>query len=268
MIVIKRITVQQKNKDRFNVFIDKGQGEEYGFSVDQDTFIKFQLKKGMEFDEDEMVSLLIENEIKKAFNISLHYLSYRMRSSEEIAVYLKDKEYNESTISEVLKRLTSYNFINDLEFAKAFVRSKARTSSKGPNLIKQELLQKGVTLKDIEQALYEYSIDDQIQNALTYATKKSNATSKKSSAQVKNNIIQTLHQKGFSSEVITEALNEIDMKKDNSMEWDALIYQGEKAMRKNAAFQGWEFNQKVKQYLYRRGFSSELIDKFLKEMKE
>lgn len=48
MAIITKITTQQKNQDRFNIFMDygKGKGEEFAFSVDSDVLIKFQLKKG------------------------------------------------------------------------------------------------------------------------------------------------------------------------------------------------------------------------------
>ena len=51
MAVITKITTQQKNQDRFNIFMDYGKGEEYAFSVDSDVLIHFQLKKGMELDD-------------------------------------------------------------------------------------------------------------------------------------------------------------------------------------------------------------------------
>ena len=45
MAVITKIEVQNASKERFNIYIDKGQGEEYGFSVDQVILIKHGLQK-------------------------------------------------------------------------------------------------------------------------------------------------------------------------------------------------------------------------------
>ena len=45
MSMITKITTQQKNKERFNIFVDEGKGEKYAFSVDEAVLIKFQLKK-------------------------------------------------------------------------------------------------------------------------------------------------------------------------------------------------------------------------------
>ena len=48
MPIITKITTQKKNKERYNIFMDEGKGEQYAFSVDEAVLIKYQLKKGME----------------------------------------------------------------------------------------------------------------------------------------------------------------------------------------------------------------------------
>ncbi|GAA3331694.1 hypothetical protein GCM10020331_089280 [Ectobacillus funiculus] len=45
MAVITKIQVQKNNKERYNIYIDKGSGEEYGFSVDGYTLVKYNLRK-------------------------------------------------------------------------------------------------------------------------------------------------------------------------------------------------------------------------------
>ena len=39
LVKITRITTQKNNSERFSIFIDKGNGEEFGFGVDQDVLI-------------------------------------------------------------------------------------------------------------------------------------------------------------------------------------------------------------------------------------
>lgn len=55
----------KRSKERFNIYIDKGQGEEYGFSVDQVILIKHGLQKGLEIDEIELGNILYNEEVQK-----------------------------------------------------------------------------------------------------------------------------------------------------------------------------------------------------------
>ena len=104
--VIAKITTQKKNTERFNIFLKNGKGEEeYGFSVDQNVLIKFQLKKGLEIDELAIEELQFADDVKKATNVALNYLSHRMRSKKEIISHLKTKEIEGPIIHEVLHKL-------------------------------------------------------------------------------------------------------------------------------------------------------------------
>src|SRR4051812_12758228 len=141
MATITKITTQQKNQDRFNIFMDygKGKGEEFAFSVDSDVLIKFQLKKGMELDDFSFMEIQYQDDIRKAYNKAIHYLSRRMRSEKEIRDYLFSKEIEEPVINEIIHKLSALKYINDEEFALAYVRTQANTTDKGPTIIKMEL---------------------------------------------------------------------------------------------------------------------------------
>lgn len=39
------------------MYLDYGKGEEFGFGVDENVFIKYDLKKGCEFDEFELMEI-------------------------------------------------------------------------------------------------------------------------------------------------------------------------------------------------------------------
>ena len=119
MPTITKITVQKKNTDRYNIYMDYGKGEEYAFSVDEDVLIKHQLKKGMELDEFSLNEIGYQDDIRKAYNRAIHYLSRRMRSETEVRKHLAEKEVEEPVIQEVIHKLYDYHFLNDEEFAAA-----------------------------------------------------------------------------------------------------------------------------------------------------
>ncbi|QOR67083.1 recombination regulator RecX [Cytobacillus suaedae] len=269
MAYITKITTQQKNKERYNVFIDYGKGEEYAFSVNQDVLIKFQLKKGLQLDELDLTEIQFEDDIKKAYNQALVFLSYRMRSEKEIVAHLKSKEVDDQVIPDIIHKLTSLNYVNDLEFAKAYVKTQINTSSKGPGIIKQELFEKGVSRDIVESSLELFSREEQVETALKLISKIQKKGNKVSKIQQKQKTEEMLMRKGFSWDIIQIANEEVEVEDtEEDEEWEAVQYQGRKAHSRYKKYEGREYEQKMKQALYRKGFSMELISRFIEMMKE
>ena len=271
MTIITKITTQQKNQDRFNVFMDygKGKGEEFAFSVDSDVLIKFKLKKGMELDDFSFLEIQFQDDIRKAYSLAINYLARRMRSEKEIVDYLVQKEVDEPIIKEVIHKLTSQHYINDQEYAVAYVRTQANTTDKGPNVIKKDLKEKGVAEGILIQALEEFPLEQQMEKAIKISEKFYQKNAKVSLKVQQQKLEQLLLRKGYSYEVINFALNETEVpKQGEDEEMEAVRFQGEKVHRKYSHLEGFEYQQKIKQALYRKGFTMDLIERFIAEKDE
>jgi len=264
MPIITKISVQQKKIDRYNIFLDG----KYAFSVDEDVLIKHQLKKGMELDEFSLSEIGYQDEIRKAYNIAIQYLSKRMRSEKEIRQSLAAKEIDEVIIQEVVLKLFEFNFLNDEEYAVAFVRTLMNTTDKGKEVVKQELWEKGISENLIEQALQEYPYEDEFNKALTLSEKFVKKNTSDSSKIVKQKLEQLLMRKGYSRGTIKEAIAETEIEKTVDEEFEAIRKHAEKAHRKYSSFTGYEYEQKMKQALYRKGFSIELIEQMINDYRE
>ncbi|WP_042454971.1 recombination regulator RecX [Neobacillus dielmonensis] len=262
MAIITRITTQKKNQDRFNLYLDHGKGEEYAFSVDSDVLIKFELKKGMEIDELSIYEIQFQDDIRKAYNLSIQYLARRMRSEKEVSDYLIKKDVEEPIIKEVLHKLANQKYINDEDFALAFVRTQVNTTDKGPDLIKQELKEKGVAEDLISRALAAYSSELQLEKAVKLSQKFFSKSSMESQKIQKQKLEQILLRKGYPFGIIHLAVEELQGNGAEE-EFSAIQYQGAKAHRKFFQYSGFEYEQKMKQALYRKGFSMELIEKYI-----
>ena len=265
MAVISKITSQKHTDDRFNIFLDEGKGEKYAFSVDQDILIRFNLIKGKELDEFDIVEIQYGDQVKKAYNKAIDYLSYRMRSIKEVEDHLRKKEYNDAIIGEVIIKLKEYHYVDDLEFAVAFVRTQRQTNGKGPSVIKRELVGKGIDQPFIEQALEQYDRSGQIEEAISHAEKILKKNNRLSTVMLRQKVEQHLMRKGFSYEIITCALEEVQVEQEESEEWSALIKHAEKAKVKYSKEEPYQYKVKMKQFLYRKGFSIELIERYLEE---
>ncbi|MEK3887628.1 recombination regulator RecX [Bacillus sp. FSL K6-3431] len=261
MSTITKISTQKNTSDRYNIFLD----EKFAFGVDEEVLMRFQLQKGKELTELEITQIQYEDEIRKAFNASINYLSFRMRSESEIRSHLKKKEWEEPVIHAVLLKLNDRQYIDDLAFASAYVRTQVNGGKKGPGTIKQELKQKGIAGHYIEEALSKYDGEQQIDHAIQLGNKVAKQNSSLSERSLKQKIQQYLMTKGFSSDIISIAMEEVEFEKEDDAEWEAMQAQGEKAHRKYKSFSGYEYKQKMKQVLFRKGFAIEMIDRFLQE---
>ena len=81
------------------------------------------------------------------------------------------------------------DLVDDLVYGESYVRTNMRLSDKGPKKLAQQMQQKGLKPEIIEQALSQYTFDDQVQNAHL-------------------KVKQTLYQKGFDLDMIQRFITE------------------------------------------------------------
>ena len=174
MPIITKISTQKKTDDRYNIYLD----EKFAFGVDEEVLIRFDLRKGKELTEQEITQIQYEDEIRKALNSAINYLSFRMRSKLEIHNHLKKKDWEEPVINEVLNKLTELRYVDNLEFSLAYVRTQVNGAKKGPTVIVRELKQKGISAEHIETAMKEFPKEIQIEHAIQMGGKLVNRSSR------------------------------------------------------------------------------------------
>lgn len=261
---ITRITTQKKNTHRYNIFITDGPGEKYGFSVDEDILIEFNLRKDLELTESLINKLLNQDTLVKSYSKVINYLGYRMRTEKEIRDYLYKDEVDEEHISKIIEKLYERKLIDDQEFAMMFARSRIQSTSKGPTMVNQELMAKGISKDYASKAVQLYTYGVQYEKATKLVEKRLNRSSKDSFTKQLQNVRTLLMRNGFNSEVIQDALADVNDTKDSDEEWEAINSQGEKLLRRHSRkLTDNALRQKVKQGLYQKGFAIKLIDTFL-----
>lgn len=251
----------QKRKGRYNIYLD----EEYAFPVDEAVLVKHVLFKGMEITKEFQKQLEQEDNFSKAFSRAVNYLSYSLRSEKEVRDDLVDHEFSLETAVDVIEKLKEMKYIDDLTYAESYTRTAANLNGKGPYNIRQELKKRGVKETIIEQALLEYPMEQRIENGVAAAEKALKRTQRSSSKEANNKVRQSLMQKGFNKDEITEILAQVETEKDEDEEYEALKKQGDKIWRKQSKLVGSKKIQKVKSSLYQKGFNGELINQFIEE---
>lgn len=262
MKVITKIGRQKNNPERYNIYLN----DEYAFAVDESTLIKFGLMKGKTLEQFDIDEIAYEDEIAKAFNKALHFLSYQMRSEYEVKKKLLDAGHGEAVVLEAIRKLENLGFLNDATYSKALLETKKRTMKKGPRAIRQDLKKKGIDQSLQDKVLETFTYEEQLDIAMQLAEKEVRAGNRKTPTQVKQKIQDVLMRKGYSFSIVSDVLERIKLEREED-EWEEMIAaQGEKIWRKFAAkFSGIERNMKVKQALYQKGFPIEVINRFIEE---
>ncbi|WP_409273906.1 recombination regulator RecX [Neobacillus sp. SCS-31] len=263
MAIITKITTQKRDTGRYNIYIDFGKGEEFAFSADEAVIIKFKLRKGMELDEFALAEVGYHDEIRKAYNNAINYLSHKMRTEKEVRKHLKEKKLEEAAINEVIHRLLEQGYLNDAEYADAYVRTQISTTDKGAYVVRMELKERGIADPLIEEALKQYTPEEQFEKAKSLAEKYARKYSGESERILKQKLDAMLRRKGYHTDAIQFALDEGDFGRDEEDELEAIRLQGEKAHRKHANLTGYAYERKMKETLFRKGFPIELIERYL-----
>src|SRR5699024_11640148 len=95
-------------------------------------------------------------------------------------------------------------------------------NQKGPRNIEQDLKKKGIKEDFILIALDEYPYEQQLENAISLSSKKWGQTSKNSQIESVQKVKAYLLNKGYTFDLVNEAITAIDTEKDNEVEYNAL----------------------------------------------
>lgn len=198
---ITALVIQKKNKERVNVFID----HKFAFGISLNAALG--LKKGQHLSDEAIAILKNDDAIEQAYQKSLHFLSFRARSEQEIRHYLQKKDADENTIAAVIDRLRQQHYLDDSDFARQWVESRTRSKPKGKRALRHELRQKGISDAAIEQATSE--IDET--NLAWRAAQKARYRWKALDTSVRRQKISAfLARRGFSYDVISDIVAKIE----------------------------------------------------------
>ena len=207
-MIITNIT-SQRDPERVNIFIDN----EFAFGLFYSTKEELGLKKGMELDDALLERIKSKDELQSAKSKAYQYLSFRQRSQKELEDHLLKKEFSQTTVDCVINILRDAGYINDLDFAKAYVRDKTTFKNFGPYRIKNELSQKGISKDLIEQALQQ-EYQEELQELVDLVKSKYSSILHDRSEKRFRRIGGFLQRKGHSYDTIKKVLDIIDGKDD------------------------------------------------------
>lgn len=269
---ITKIERQKKNPERYSLFVN----DQFMMGVHEELLIQFALYKDQPVDQD-FINALQEAEYQQSiYSAGLNYLSYGLRSIQEIQDYLEKwlREKEEDSAEEPedistlihtsLQRLQDQGYLNDEVFAGSYVRTQALINHKGPDAIRQELRQKGVSDSNIDSGLAEYPFQQEMENLEEVARKfKRSRSHRLPPKMLRNRLVDHLRTKGFSKDSIDLYLADAEFEESQDHQESLLDKEAQKLLRtRRRRYSGRELQQRVKQGLYQRGFDGDLINQW------
>ncbi|MGY3738019.1 RecX family transcriptional regulator [Weissella soli] len=256
-------TTRTRTPGRYNIYLD----DEFAFAVDEKVLIKYNLFPETAFTSDEIETIKAAEFEQKAYQTALKYATGQMRTKMQVIMKLKEKDFPNQVIGQVITRLAQANVLDDRLYAEMYVQSAVRSGKLGPKGVAQKLKQMGVDRFLIEDALVQYPAEDQADAIDRQVEKLMAKYHHQSHFMAQRKTTQKLMQLGFDQGVIKRALTQYlsDHPVDQDDELEKLGSEAEKVAARYQQYDGWDFKNKVKAALYRKGYDLNRVDQWLKE---
>jgi len=170
-MVITKIEYQKKDPERVNIYVDG----EFFCGISLNVLAQENLYEGLTIDEQTLDRILKEDLESRFMNRAVEYLSRTVKTEFQVRQYLKNLKFKkkgvwfnediqldwDSLFEQIIDSLKKYKYIDDEEFAHAFVQSRLNVKPRGKSVLISELLSKGVN-KEIAQRVCDQEITDEL----------------------------------------------------------------------------------------------------------
>ena len=151
-------------------------------------------------------TVLSVEEVKRKLE---HYCVYQDRCHKEVEQKLNEYNLISQAKDLILLHLLEHNFLNEERFAKSFARGKFRIKKWGKPRIVRELKFRSISEYNIKTALKEIDEKEYIQTLYDLTQKKNESVTETNIFKRKKKVVDYLRYRGFESNLIYDAVNEI-----------------------------------------------------------
>ena len=197
---ITALTLQKKNRQRINVFLDG----EFAFGLDR--LVAGWLNTGQEISDERIAELKSADSREVAFQSALHLLKYRPRTESEMRSRLLQKSISPQVVEEVIERLKRNQMLDDRRFTIEWIENRSELKPRGRRLLEFELRQHGVEQEIIQDSLAD--VDDE-QLAYQAAARRVRKYQELEWSEFRIKLARYLSQRGFQYDTIRDVTNQI-----------------------------------------------------------
>jgi regulatory protein len=195
----------QKNGKRVNIYLDG----KFGFGLDLENFVKFGLKVEQTLKDEKIEEIVKKAEFQLSLDKLLRFATLRPRSESEVRGWMKRKRVHKSLQKDLFDKLMHLELIDDEKFARWWVEQRLLFKPKAKRILNDELKIKGIKKEIIGEVLENTEIDE-VKIAKNLLSKKKYRWEKLPSLESKRKMTEYLVRKGFSWEVIKQAIGMIN----------------------------------------------------------
>jgi regulatory protein len=144
---ISGLKVQKRNPQRVNVYLEG----DFAFGLSR--IVAAWLSVGQDLTEDKIHELLEHDAIEVAYQQSVKFIGYRMRTISEVEKYLTKKGVEAQIIATVTDKLVNNGLLNDENFAEMWIENRAEFRPRSHRMLAFELKRKGVKSEIIQSVI-------------------------------------------------------------------------------------------------------------------
>jgi regulatory protein len=197
------ITARRRERGRYLIAISGVPS----FTLSEEILFRAGLQIGDELDAAAITRLLADDDVARATEAALHFLAYRARSEQEVRDRLKRGAFSPEAIDATIVKLNDWHYLDDADFARRWVESRARGKPRGQRLLQQELRQKGIDAETSKQAITDADLDE-VAAATELARKRLSTMSGEDPVAIRRKISAYLARRGFGFDVARKALEQ------------------------------------------------------------
>jgi len=200
---LKVRAVERDASGRYLVYCE-GEDEPV-LAVREDVLIRHRLLKGAVLDAERLADIRREADEDEARRTALAILGRGGRTRRELELYLKRRGFAEPVSRAALDALERDGWLDDGRFAAEFARRRAENHYKGRNLIRSELIRRGVSRKTADEAIGGLDPETERRAAIEAALRKWPALKGERRDRVRK-LAQYLFRRGYAGGVVREAV--------------------------------------------------------------
>ena len=195
-------TIDRSNKNVNIIFEDESTLE-----VDESDYLTMTLYSREELSKEECEYIKRNYQIKKARIEAIKYVSYKIRSCKEVYQRLLKLDFDADIIRIVIESLIKDKYLDDLDYAQRYARTKIKLNKISRKQLEIELSQKGIS-DDMISSLQEIEEIDEYGDIKRLLLKKYNVNELLDS-KIKLKAMKFLFSKGYGIELIKRAIEEV-----------------------------------------------------------
>jgi len=192
---ISEVIVQKNDSSRVSIFTNG----KFVFGISLFDATSLALHKGTEVTSEQIniiCATVLRDQIRSWL---LSLLARRPYSRHQLVQKARLKQYRKTDVDPILDEFESKGWLNDFEFAKAYVNDKYKLSGWGPQKIRMYLFKEGISNQIIEMVISGLNSDPEIYTTLEKLVqkKKNHFLREKDTFKRKKKVVDYLMRKGF-----------------------------------------------------------------------